>query len=321
MRAAGSTLETSRTGADAKARESELLAALPRNAANREVKVGFFVLLGVAAFFTSLFTLTDVGTFRGRYYTSTIIENAGGMRVGDPVQMRGVNIGRVTEFNMVPDGVAVRLEIYNRYEVPEDSRVVVHSAGLLGGMIVEVQPGSSARRANEDRVIPGEVESDLMSTAAGLGGEAEMVLARANELLSESTIGSVGASATELQKLLTDLSALAATQREELTQLSASLRRSAEGVERATAGPELERAVTNIDSLTYRLDETTRTLGNASASLESVLGRIDRGEGTLGRLTTDESLFENLNSAVTSLQQLVEDIRAEPKKYLSISVF
>jgi len=321
MTAGGSTLEAPRAGAEAKAREAELLAALPANSANREVRVGFFVLIGIAAFFTSLFTLTDVGTFRGRYYTSTVIETAGGMRAGDPVQMRGVNIGRVTEFNMVPEGVAVRLEIYNRYDVPEDSRVSVKSAGLLGGMIVDVHPGSSTRRAGEDRVLPGEVEGDLMSTAAGLGGEAETVLARANALLSEGTIDAVGTSATELQALLTDLSALAATQREELAQLTTSLRRSAEGVERATTGPELERAVSHIDSLTYRLDETTRTLGNASASLESVLGRIDRGEGTIGKLTTDESLFVNLNAAVVSLQLLVDDIREQPKKYINVSVF
>ena len=48
-------------------------------------------------------------------------EDAGGMRNGDPVQMRGVNIGRVTGFDMVPDGVAVTMEIYNRYFVPEDN--------------------------------------------------------------------------------------------------------------------------------------------------------------------------------------------------------
>lgn len=321
MRAAGSTLDAPRSGSEAKVRDEDLLAALPTRSANREVKVGVFVILGTLAFFVALFGLTDVGTFRGRYYTNTVIEHAGGMRNGDPVQMRGVNIGRVSSFNMVPDGVAVRLEIYNRYDVPEDSRVVVRSAGLLGGMVVDVVPGTSTTRASEDQVIVGVVEADIMSTATDLGGQAESVLARANLLLSDSTIGSVGSSATELQALLADLGALAATQRAELALLSQSLRRSAEGVERATAGPELERAVANIDSLTFRLDETTRTLGTASTSLESVLGRIDRGEGTLGRLTSDESLYENLNAAVLSLQELVNDIRREPRRYLNVSVF
>ena len=50
-------------------------------------------VVGIAAFLTVLFTMTDVGTFRGRYYANTVVTDAGGMRRGDPVQMRGVNIG------------------------------------------------------------------------------------------------------------------------------------------------------------------------------------------------------------------------------------
>ena len=321
MKAASPALEPPRKTSEESAREAELLAAIPHRSGYREVKVGAFVLIGALAFLVLLFSLTDVGTFRGRYYTSTVIENAGGMRNGDPVQMRGVNIGRVSGFQMVPDGVRVRLEIYNRYEVPEDSRVNVKSAGLLGGMIVDVVPGSSTERAGEDVVLAGAVEQDMMSAATGLSTQAETVLGRANQLLSEGTINSVGASATELQTLLADLSALAAVQRQELALLSQSLRRSAEGVERVTTGEELERSLTNIDALTAQLDETTANLNAASVSLGSVLERIERGEGTLGRLAADESLYDNLNAAAVSLQQLVTEIRQDPRRYLNVSVF
>jgi phospholipid/cholesterol/gamma-HCH transport system substrate-binding protein len=321
MRTAGSTLEPPRASGDGSVREADLVAALPARSANREVKVGVFVLAGILAFLVALFSLTDVGTFRGRYYAKTVVENAGGMRNGDPVQMRGVNIGRVAGFDMIPQGVEVNLEIYNRYRIPEDSRVVVRSAGLLGGMIIDVIPGTSPERISRNDVLPGEVETDLMSAAAGLGSQADTVLARASMLLSERTIGSIGVSAVELQTLLGDLSALAATQRQELALLSQSLRRSAEGVERATAGPELERAVANLDALTGRLDQTTQTLGEASASLEAVLGRVERGEGTLGRLTADDALYENLNATVQSVQELVADIRRDPRRYFNISVF
>jgi len=321
MKSAGSTMDPPRSAGESRERDADLMAALPTRSANREVKVGAFVLLGLFAFFAALFGLTDVGTFRGRYYATTVIENAGGMRNGDPVQMRGVNIGRVSGFNMVPDGVAVRMEIYNRFEIPSDSRVEVRSAGLLGGMVVDVVPGASDQRVASDGILVGSVQEDILTTATDLGGQAETVLNRANLLLSESMIGSVGASATELQAALSELSALAAYQRQELALLSQSLRRSAEGVERVTSGPELDRTVANIDSLTTRLDLTAQTLGSASTSLETVLGRIERGEGTLGRLTADDSLYENLNEAAVSLQELVNDIRRDPRRYLNVSVF
>jgi phospholipid/cholesterol/gamma-HCH transport system substrate-binding protein len=321
MKGAGSTLDAPRTSAESRVRDSDLAAVLPTRSANREVKVGAFVLAGIAAFLVLLFSLTDVGTFRGRYYATTVIPHAGGMRNGDPVQMRGVNIGRVSSFSMVPDGVAVRMEIYNRYEVSEDSRVVVRSAGLLGGMVVDVVPGSSSQRVERDGLIPGVVEEDIMSTATGLGTQAETVLDRVTTLLSEQTIGNVGSSAAELQTLIAELGALATAQRQELTLLTQSLRRSAEGVERTATGPELERSMANIEQLTARLDSTTQTLGTASASLEAVMGRLERGEGTLGRLTTDETLYDNLNGAAVSLQELVNDIRRDPRRYLNVSVF
>lgn len=321
MKAAESTMDPPRAKGAGGLREGDLLSALPAKSANREVKVGLFVLGAIAAFLVVLFTLTDVGTFRGRYYINTVIESAGGMRAGDPVQMRGVNIGRVRDFEMVPGGVAVELEIYNRYQIPEGSRVEVSSAGLLGGMVVAVIPGDSPEAIEEDAVLPGSMAPDILSAAGGLSTQAEMVLGRAGELLSQQNVGTIGTSLGELQTLVVELSALAAQQRQELALLTESLRRSAAGVEGAATGPELQEAVANVESLTTRLDEATGNLATASVSLNEVLGRVERGEGTLGRLTVDASLYDNLNETVISLRELVANIEADPRRYLNVSVF
>lgn len=301
--------------------EQELLSAIPARSTNREIKVGIFVVAGVLAFLIALFTLTDVGTFRGRYYVSTVVESAGGMRRGDPVQMRGVNIGRVTGFDMVPGGVAVELELYDRYSVPEDSRVMVRSSGLLGGMVVDVVPGTSTEQVDAGDVLAGALAPGVLEAAAGLGGQAESVLERVDALLSQRTVGAISASAVDLQALLTELNALAARQRVELAEVSASLRRSAAGVEAAAAGPELERSVVRIDSLTARLAATSAALDRASSSLETVLGRMERGEGTLGRLSASDELYSNLNTATVELRDLLADIRRDPRRYLNVSVF
>lgn len=318
MNRTGSTTEPRPNG---RVTEQELLSALPARSTNREVKVGLFVLVGVTAFLVALFTLTDVGTFRGRYNVATVVESAGGMRRGDPVQMRGVNIGRVTDFTMVRNGVAVELELYDRYDVPEDSRVFVRSSGLLGGMVVDVVPGASEEPVSEGDVLPGALEPGVLESAAGLGGQAETVLTRVDALLSQRTVGAVGESAVELQALLTELNALADEQRRELAAVSTSLRRSAAGVERAAAGEELERSVARIDAITARLDGTTARLDRASTSLETVLARMERGEGTLGQLSANDELYVNMNSAAADLRALITDIRNDPRRYLNVSVF
>ena len=98
--------------------EQPLPALTPSRFRDRELWVGVFVILVVAAGLAALFILTDAALFRGRYIIRTVVTDAGGIRRGDPVQMRGVNIGRVTSFRVAPEGVAVDSEIDNQYPIP-----------------------------------------------------------------------------------------------------------------------------------------------------------------------------------------------------------
>jgi phospholipid/cholesterol/gamma-HCH transport system substrate-binding protein len=310
-------------------RPKEIPSVQPKRTPRREVQVGIFVLAGILAVLVSLFILTDPGTFRGRYKVSTQMRDAGGIRKRDPVQMRGVNIGRVDDLVITDDGVVMKLELEGEYKVPKDSRVRLASIGLLGEIVAQVVPGNSPQVAeNGDVLASSDTEGGLSSAAEGLAAQAGQVtskadtlVTRANALLSPQTIDNVHASASELQRMMGSLSALAADQRGQLSALSASLRRSAAGVENAATRPELARAIARTDSLTRRLDLATAQLQAASTSLAVVMGRMERGEGTLGRLSKDDSLYVNLNSAVANLNQLTTDIRANPRKYLSVSVF
>ena len=301
----------------------------PTRSPRREVQVGIFVLAGVLAVIAALFILTDPGMFRGRYYVTTLVKDAGGIRSRDPVQLSGVNIGRVADLTLAPGGVRMQLEIEGKYHFPEDSKVRLTAKGLLGEMVADILPGASTqpaehgevlRSADQDAGLSG-TASDLAGTAKTVGGKADTLLTRANLLLSNEAIGSVHASTRELQAMMASLSALAADQRAQLSALSASLRRSAAGVEGAATRPELQRAIARTDSLTARLDAATAQLQAASTSFAVVAGRMERGEGTLGKLSKDDSLYNNLNTAVANLSQLTTDIRANPRKYLSVSVF
>jgi phospholipid/cholesterol/gamma-HCH transport system substrate-binding protein len=301
----------------------------PTRSPRREVQVGIFVLAGIIAVLAALFILTDPGTFRGRYYVTTFLTDAGGIRKRDPVQMRGVNIGRVDDLTMRGNGVEMRMELEGEYVVPSDSRVQLISTGLLGDKVADVLPGASPERARNGTVLRSVgadaglsgAATDLAGQAKQIGGKADTLLTHANLLLTQETIGNVHTSAAELQQMMTSLAALAADQRTQLSALSASLRRSAAGVENAATRPELARAIARTDSMTARMDAATAQLNQASHSLAVVMGRMERGEGTLGKLSKDDSLYVNLNSAVANLNQLTTDIRANPKKYLSVSVF
>ncbi|HLM69483.1 MAG TPA: hypothetical protein VK358_18220, partial [Longimicrobium sp.] len=211
--------------------------------------------------------------------------------------------------------------------------VYLSSNGLLGGVVATILPGRSPRKLADGGILPstdasGAGASDIMATATAVGTRADTVLGRAQALLSQQTIGAVQTSAVELQAMLAELSALATEQRRELQGVSGSLRRSAAGVEGATTRPELARAIARTDSISLRMDAAARSFNAAGESMASIAGRIDRGEGTLGKLSRDESLYDNLNAAAQNINTtatrygtLAEDIQANPKKYINLRVF
>lgn len=306
----------------AKPSEEELLTALPKNKRRMEARVGIFVLLGLAATLVALFQLTDPSTWRGRYRVTTVVEDAGGIRRGDPVQMRGVNIGRVLLFRLEPEGVRITLEIEGRWDIPEDSRCRLVSGGILGGRTVEILEGTSARRVQGGGEIPGEDVPGVFDMPAELGQDAQAVLNRIQDLLAEPTVEAIQGSARELQALLGQLSTLADAQGREVARLTASLNRSAQGLEVAAgSGEDFAQAVARADSTLQVVNRTSEVVLSASEALEAILRRMEDGQGTLGQLSTNPALYETLTEALESVRRLTDDIRENPGRYVKIEIF
>jgi phospholipid/cholesterol/gamma-HCH transport system substrate-binding protein len=255
----------------------------------------------------------------------TTVENAGGIRAGDPVQMHGVILGRVHDFEMVSAGqVDITMEIDGRWQVPLGSRTVLGAAGLFGGRTLQIEPSTSTQYHQENDTLPGDgaVGDGLLGSVDELSAQAGSVLGSIDRLLNAETVGSVQGSAKALESLLAELSVVTREQRGALQRLTASLTGAAEGLEDATAvAPDIARAVARADSAMAALTVTGANLDAATISLRSVLERMDRGEGTLGLLSNDEALYVSLTTAAQNLNALLADLQANPSKYINISIF
>jgi phospholipid/cholesterol/gamma-HCH transport system substrate-binding protein len=268
--------------------------------------------------------LTDPATLRGRYMLVTHLDDAGGVRRGDPVQMRGVNIGRVHGFELGPDGdVYLTLEIEGDWRIPEGSQAALQGMGLFGGRTVALEPSESTTYHEEGDTLPGAGdEGDLMATAGDVGRRADTILTRITEVLDQPTVSSLRGAVDHLEGLLSELNEIARGQRDDIERLTSSLARSAEGLETATAsGPDAARAVARADSTMANLNRTSAALEEVTSSLDAVLARIEAGEGTLGRLSRDEALYTNLTRAAESAHLLLDDLRANPSRYINVSIF
>ena len=307
----------------------------PSKGGNQTLWVGVFLILGLVAGLAALFILTDAAIFRGRYIVTTHVPNAGGIRRGDPVQMLGVNIGRVQRFKIDSTGVAIRLELEGEYDVPSDSHVLLKSSGLLGGMVADIVPGESKTRVGNGATLPGQSEEAMTDTANRVAIQVEAVLGRVQRLMSDSNIDSIGkttgnleAGSGQMRKLLADVNVAVNDQRRELSTLSASLQRSAAGFEKVATGPEIQNSLKQVDAATARMDAVMTSLEKTSTAVEAVMARLDRGEGTIGKLMRDEEVYRNMNAAMlnmnkatVNINKLSEEVRRDPKKYLKLSVF
>jgi phospholipid/cholesterol/gamma-HCH transport system substrate-binding protein len=222
----------------------------------------------------------------------------------------------------------VTLEIEGEYLIPTDSQVELRSSGLLGGMVANVVPGASEQDLSWGDVLPGTIGVGVFDQIDELQGQADKALIRVQKLLDEQTIENVHEGGRDLRQLLRQLNEVTTQQRGELAAITGSLRRAAEGLEKTTAGPQLNRAVQRIDNLTEKLDSTAAALDRSSHSAESILARMDRGEGTLGKLSRDEALYDRATEAAVGMKKaadelsgLAADIRAKPEKYIHLSIF
>lgn len=316
--------DATRSGAEHRLSDEEILSAVPRGTTGREARVGLFVLLGLVSFIIVIFWMTDPATLRGRYMVVTTVDDAGGVRGGDPVQMQGVNIGRVNGFEMIPDGpIYITLEIEGEWRIPVGSRTEMGEAGLFGGRTLMVIRGTADEYIAEWDTLPGEgAAGGLLGSVGELSEQAGSVLASLDSLLDRETVGSVQQTVRDLDELIVGLSRVTEEQRTALARLTESLTRSAAGLESASAaGPDVASAVARADSAMAMLAAAGENLDAVSTSLRTVLGRIEAGEGTLGRLSTDDALYRNVSAAAASLDSFLVDLRANPSRYINISIF
>jgi phospholipid/cholesterol/gamma-HCH transport system substrate-binding protein len=257
---------------------------------------------------------------------------AGAIGEGTRITLLGVDVGSVKTVELRTDGVVLELEITHRGTLPIDTRAKEQAAGIMGMAALALIPGESTVALNEgDTIFAAGGGPGLQDLVGDLGSEASEVLAQIRKLLNDSTVANaqsgIGSFAGGMEELETLLERESQSIEKLIQGLSATSARLAE----VTSGPELERTVAHLDSLTARLAEASTDLDQTSESLASVLSKIDSGEGSLGRMVNDSSLYvsltatlQNMEVATEEIALLTRDIRERPEHYtagLKFSVF
>lgn len=279
--------------------------------------LGLLTIVAVVVFFWGLYYLLGSPLVRGGMDVVVSLPNGGGMKRGDRVTLQGVEVGSVKDIELQGSkGVAAMLRLNSSMALPADTRATV-TGDVFGAHTIELIPGDAVVKLEKGDTIRGLTAPALTDAAAELSAQARDVLNRATSLLSPEAVANVHATAAVLPGSAEQLRAAF----NELRMASAALRRTAEGLEEAETGQQLNAAIGRVDESARALTQVAASMEKSLGSLQSVFGKIDRGDGTLGRLVNDTSLYSNLNGAARDIRSLATDMKANPKRYITIDVF
>jgi len=278
----------------------------------QEVTVGALVLVGFVVFTGFMFWLTGRSLVSKAVPVHVVFKNVSGLKEGDPVRVSGVKKGRVGPVRLVRMGqVSVTLSLDPEVRPHKDARATVASADFLGAKYVDYDPGVSDTLLAANQAIQGVTEEQFADVAQGAAKSAQELIAndihntllatqRGMNALTQATNGpaiqQTQATLKSLERVMSHLDTLLGAANPSVT------------------GKRLDTLSTNLTQLTGRL-------ADATGSLKGLLDKMDRGEGTLGKVATDTVLYNNLNATLKSLTELLTDLKERPGRYLTVKVF
>lgn len=293
----------------------------------REIQVGVTVIAALGILLWGVTWLKEFSLAQKVRVWHVRFTQTGGLGSGDEVQVNGPRKGQVKKIALVGDGVVVDLALDTDITLTDQCHVAIRNLGLMGEKVIAVDLKTAGRAYTERDTLLGEFELGMGEVMAGLGGSMDALNRVVDRLDGFSNMLSANGELAQTLRNFRDTShQLQATVTENRAALRTTLDNfaaSSKTVKSLTTEREgqLRGAMDHFSSAAERLDRLTARLDSLRGAVQSVTAKVDRGDGTLGKLVNDDQLYADVNSSVQSLKALIEDIKKNPKKYLSVHIF
>jgi phospholipid/cholesterol/gamma-HCH transport system substrate-binding protein len=252
------------------------------------------------------------------------------MIVGNAVRISGVKVGSVQEVALDPadNSVRIQMRLNSEFKVPQGSTTEISGIDALGALQMVINPGPSDNPPiPAGSTIPsreeGNILSDLSNRAPALINRVDSVLIGLDATLGHAEgIVSPGSDLrlmlVSLKNTAESLEMLLRQQRERMASVLANVDTLTGELGGLTgeARDSLSVVTENLNRVLNRVDRNLTQLESTTLTLDSIVGKVDRGEGTVGLLVNDASLYHRMDSTVNSMNQLLIDLKENPVRYL-----
>lgn len=289
----------------------------------QEVTVGSLVVLAIVLFIVGTTWLSGRSVAANSDdWWKIQFKDAGNLKVSSVVKISGVSVGKVERIRLVDVGkVLVEVSLPERITPRVDAGAQIVPVGFVGDAAVQFNPGDAPEKLPHDRLIIGSQAAGLSDLAANLGDKADSVLVGAQAIVNQKTADQLYATLSALQ------GTLKAAQRTmevygdgskgptaQLTKTLATLEKMTARLDTTLASPALARTLNRSDTLTSNLAAATAQLSSTGARLDTLLLRINQGQGTIGKFATDTGFYTDIRALSQSMKQLLDELQKHPGK-------
>jgi len=297
------------------------------------------IALGLLYFGMNYMKGSDVFS-KSRYFYA-IYEKVDGLNTDNVILVNGYKVGRVAQITLIPEKgnlIMVKMEILeDQLNIPDSSVARIVSEDVLGTKAISLEFTQDTIFHMSGDTLVSDIDEALQSIIeeklAPLQLQIEGVIAEARDLVSATkilvtttneSIEKAKTSMDVINKTTTDVDKLVVTQNENLTRVLGDITAIASNIRNNSKNINaiLENVATISDSLTRaNYAAAIQNATNALTQLDSMITKINEGEGSLGMLLNDDKLYNNLEQASLEIDKLAEDLRVNPERYVHVSVF
>lgn len=298
-----------------------------------EAKLGMVFLLAIIIFVWGLFYLKEWRVTGDTYLVDVRLSSAVGVKSSDPILVGGVRIGKVEAVTLDDMSPIVTLRVDEPFKIPEDSQVEVISRSVMGEKSINIRKGVSTVMVPPGGTIEGTAApgiSDMFTQVDSVTVNMRNLLKNANILLDPERDKSIKSSLAGVHDLTIELQETLKRESGQINRVVANMDSLVSNVRdlSETERSKVTSTLDNLESTSGRLSTIMDELQRTSTALGNILTRLDRGEGTIGRLLQDERLYEDavrvagkMDQLVTSLDELVVDLKSNPGRYVTVEIF
>lgn len=305
---------------------------------SKETKIGILAITTFVILYLGFNFLKGQDFFTQENKYVVIYKDVQGLTAANQVSLSGMKIGQVKAVELIKgenNQVKVVISIRKDLQLPEGTKAVLASDGLLGGKLIRIEMGKLSGKFIEDG---GNLVASSETGVTDLLKEKALPLIQNLDSLTKSlrivaqsfentgvvVNGFVKNSDRSVGVLTSSLNATINENRNNLAGISANMKTlSGNLIEtEKSLKPLIGKFNTMADSLNaLKISEAVATTQKSLEGLQRIMQGIEKGQGSMGKLLKDDSLYTNLNRSVADLDKLLIDFRLAPKRYVNISVF